>query len=59
MEVKMILQDIIYEDAPFWVTFRDGYFHVYEDLPCMGYAEHRLLTDSFDEAKKFIHLQKK
>lgn len=55
----MVLNDIIYEDAPYWVTFRDGYFHVYEDLPCIGYAKHRLLTDSFDEAKKFINLQKK
>jgi hypothetical protein len=54
----MLLKDIIYEDSPFWVTYKDGYYHVYEDT-CKGYAEHRLLTDSFDDAKKFIGLQKK
>lgn len=55
----MILQDIIYEDSPFWVTYNNGYFHVYEDMPYLGYAEHRFLTGSFDNAKTFIGLQKK
>lgn len=55
----MIVNDVIYEDYPFWVVLKNGYYHVYEDIPYMGYAEHRLLTDSFDEAKKFIQLRKK
>ena len=59
MEVnEMIIREVIYEDAPYWVLLKDGYYHVYEDT-CKGYAEHRLLTDSFDDAKKYIELQKK
>lgn len=55
----MIVNDVIYEDSPFWVTYKDGYYHVYEDIPYMGYAEHRLLTGDFETAKTFIQLQKK
>ena len=54
----MVLKDIIYEDGYFWVTYKDGYYHVYEDIPCMGYAEHRFLTGDFETAKTFIQLQK-
>lgn len=55
----MLLKDIIYEDGYFWVTYKDGYYHVYEDIPCMCYAEHRFLTGDFETAKKYIQLQKK
>lgn len=55
----MIIREVIYEDAPYWVLLKDGYYHVYEDIHYMGYAEHRFLTDSFENAKKYIELQKK
>lgn len=55
----MISNGILYEDSPYWIIYQKGYYHVYEDIPYLGYAEHRFLTDSFDEAKKYIELQKK
>lgn len=55
----MISKDIIYEDGYFWVTYKDGYYHVYESIPYMGYSEHRFLTASFETAKEYIKLQKK
>lgn len=54
----MVLKDIIYEVSPFWVTYKDGYYHVYENIPYMGYAEHRFQTGDFETAKKYIQLQK-
>lgn len=47
------------EDLPFWVIHKDGYYQVYEDIPYMGYAEHRFQTGDFETAKKYIELQKK
>lgn len=55
----MILKDVIYEDGHFWIYLKDGYFHVYEDIPFMGYAEHRMLTDDFNHAKRWIEILKK
>lgn len=55
----MLLNDVIYEDGYFWIRLEGDYFHVYEDMPCMGYAEHRVLTTSFERAKKWIEILKK
>lgn len=55
----MLLNDVIYEDGYFWIYLKDNCFHVYEDIPYMGYAKHRVLTTSFERAKKWIEILKK
>lgn len=55
----MIVNDVIYEDYPFWVVLKNGYYHVYEDIPLKYYAEHRMMTNSWDKAKSYIEHNKK